>query len=629
MIDLGMVSPGETLDIPFATYDSNDPSASVTCTGLAVTDIEIYKDGSLTQRASDAGYAVDTDLDTIVGVHSIQIDLADNTTAGFFAAGSKYVVVVSSITVDGAVISFVAARFKIGYRAAVLNTTIATLASQTSFTLTKGPAEADALVGMWCIIHDVASEVQLGQAIISAYDVTTKTVTLVAGTTFTAAATDNISIMGPMPLQPSVVGADQVVQTGDSFARIGASGVGLSNISLPATGLDAILKTSTFALAIADAIWDEVLTGATHNVVNSAGRRLRQIQEAGGYSGGFIYVDTVNGTAGTTSFENGVETKPVDSMADANTLAAALGISQFRIAPGSIITLAAAQNNQSFEGSDGWTLALGGQDIAGSAFRGATVSGIAAGIGTTQKFIDCLMGASSHIKGTHFITCGIGSGTQTIVEAGDLFWDRCHSAVAGMGVSTLDFGTAIGTTNVNIRNHSGGWQFEAMGNTGTDTASLEGRGQLVEGTCAGGTVKFAGTFSTSGITNITIIQLARIAPDLVNAECETAISDYFGVAGASLTDLGGMSTGMKAEVLAEVNAALDTAIAELAVALPTATPTIRTALMLSYMQLRNKFLTQTSGVDALELYNDAGVKIASKPFADDAADYTESKMVSG
>ena len=44
-----------------------------------------------------------------------------------------------------------------------------------------------------------------------------------------------------------------------------------------ATALDLILKNSTFALAIADAVWDEILTGATHNVATSAGKRLREI----------------------------------------------------------------------------------------------------------------------------------------------------------------------------------------------------------------------------------------------------------------------------------------------------------------------------------------------------------------
>jgi hypothetical protein len=200
--DLGIVEPGSTLYIPFHTFDSNDPSASVTLTGLAVTDIEIYKDGSVTQRASDNGYTLlDTDgidFDGITGIHGLSISLADNSTAGFYAAGSQYWVVISSVTVDAATVNFVLCTFRIGYPAAILNTTIASLSSQTSFTLTNGPAEDDALNGSIVLIHDVASAVQKGYAVILDYTGSTKTVTLLAGTTFTAAATDNISVFPPV-----------------------------------------------------------------------------------------------------------------------------------------------------------------------------------------------------------------------------------------------------------------------------------------------------------------------------------------------------------------------------------------------------------------------------------------------
>lgn len=233
MLDLGTVRPGTTLYIPFNTFDSNDPSASVTLTGLATTDIEIYKDGSTTQRASDNGYSLlDTDgidFDAITGIHGISINLADNSTAGFYAAGSQYWVVIASVTVDAATINFIAATFRIGYPDAIINTTIATLASQTSFTLTSGPAEDDALNGMSVIIHDVASAVQLGHAVISDYTGSTKTVTLAAGTTFTAAATDNISIMRPMPLQPTTMGRTIDVSSG------GEAGVDWANVGSPTT----------------------------------------------------------------------------------------------------------------------------------------------------------------------------------------------------------------------------------------------------------------------------------------------------------------------------------------------------------------------------------------------------------
>ncbi len=50
-----------------------------------------------------------------------------------------------------------------------------------------------------------------------------------------------------------------------------------TGFSLAATGLDTIISTSTGMVEIAKAIWDRVLTDATHNINNSAGKRLRQI----------------------------------------------------------------------------------------------------------------------------------------------------------------------------------------------------------------------------------------------------------------------------------------------------------------------------------------------------------------
>lgn len=208
--DLGTVKPGTTLYIPFHTFDSNDPSASVTLTGLATTDIEVYKDGGVTQRASDAGYALlDTDgidFDGITGIHGISIDLANNTTANFYEAGSQYWVVISSVTVDAATINFVLATFQIGYPDALLNTTMATRASATSFTLEEGPADNDALNGCICLVHDLASSVQIALGVVSDYVGSTRTVTLQADPgVFTSAAGDNVSFFPPA-LVPATLG---------------------------------------------------------------------------------------------------------------------------------------------------------------------------------------------------------------------------------------------------------------------------------------------------------------------------------------------------------------------------------------------------------------------------------------
>jgi hypothetical protein len=115
MLHLGDIPAGSTLYIPFASYSSS--GASVTASGLAVTDVEIYKNGSVTQRASDAGLALlDTDgldFDGITGVNGFSIDLSDNTDSGFYSVGGFYWVIVSSVTIDSQTVNFIAATFRI------------------------------------------------------------------------------------------------------------------------------------------------------------------------------------------------------------------------------------------------------------------------------------------------------------------------------------------------------------------------------------------------------------------------------------------------------------------------------------------------------------------------------------
>lgn len=108
MFPLGEIPASTTLYLPFDTYNAS--GASVTITGLAVTDIDIYKNGSTTQRASDNGYALlDTDgidFDGSTGLHGFSIDLADNSDAGFYVAGGQYWVHVNAITVDSQTVKF-------------------------------------------------------------------------------------------------------------------------------------------------------------------------------------------------------------------------------------------------------------------------------------------------------------------------------------------------------------------------------------------------------------------------------------------------------------------------------------------------------------------------------------------
>lgn len=268
MIDFGTVKPGRTLRIPFSSFDKDDGS-SITMTNYAAADILIYKDGGTTERASTSGFTATTDFDSKTGKHIAIIDLADNTTAGFFNAGSEYLVAIDAVTVDGVTTGGWIARFDIGYKDAILDTTIATLSSQTSFTLTNGPAEDDALNDSWAIIHDIASAVQLAKVQILDYIGSTKTIALAVGATFTVAVGDNISIMGPMPMQPATTARRPVVDASGlvdaNTVKVGPTGSGTAQTAgdIPARLPAALTANGNMKSSILEFITTAFSEGAT------------------------------------------------------------------------------------------------------------------------------------------------------------------------------------------------------------------------------------------------------------------------------------------------------------------------------------------------------------------------------
>lgn len=232
-----------------------------------------------------------------------------------------------------------------------------------------------------------------------------------------------------------------------------------------------------------------------------------------GYADGAIWVNTNASNTSTENFVDGTADNPVSTWAAALTLSASLGMTRFHIINGSTITLSAASDDYTLIG-DNWTLALNGQTVVGIHVEGAEVSGVMAGTGVDQSFRNCHLGAVSIIAGTHFESCRI-EGTQTAVEVGDVYYEDCHSGVSGVGTPVFDFGGALGNTALHMRAYSGGIQLENMNDVGTDTLSLEGMGQLIEGTCTAGAVSIRGLFTTSGITNITLTEGARLDVDQV------------------------------------------------------------------------------------------------------------------
>lgn len=205
------VYSGDVLPILFDSFDGGT-GASITLTGLAVTDIKIYKDGGTTQRASDAGYTLlDTDgidFDSITGIHGFSIDTGDNTDAGFYAVGSWYHVVVSSVTIDSQTVNFVAAAFRIVAAEAVAGVPVVDVKA-----ISGDATAADNCELMFDGTGYAGGTAKLQVDLVKILG--TALTETVAG--YLAAAFKKL-----FDIETPVLTSASVNQTGDSFARLGA-----------------------------------------------------------------------------------------------------------------------------------------------------------------------------------------------------------------------------------------------------------------------------------------------------------------------------------------------------------------------------------------------------------------------
>lgn len=313
-IDLGIVKPGKTLFIPFASFAAST-DASIATTALAVTDIEIYRDGSTTQRSSDNGITLlDTDgldFDGLTGINGFSINLADNSDAGFYRAGSTYWVVVSEVTVDGQTVRFLAATFTIGLPGAVLNTSIASLSTQLNFTLTDGPAEDDALNLCPVYIHDAASAVQGSMGFVADYIGSTKTVILAFAPTFTIAATDSIMVMPQAKVDVYSLTSfpDSAIRLEQS-ARSIVTGIVISATSTEITPLVSPAPTDV------DQYKDRVLVFNVDTL--TTGLRGKAVRITGSAIGGVLTVESLPTTpqaADTFTIQSGAQRQTGDAFA--------------------------------------------------------------------------------------------------------------------------------------------------------------------------------------------------------------------------------------------------------------------------------------------------------------------------
>lgn len=262
MVYYGDFPTGATVRLPFQTFDS--AGASITITGFAAADIEIYKNGNTTQRSSDNGYTATTDFDALTGLHMVVIDTSDNTDAGFFAAGNEYFVAVSAITADAQTVSFWAGTFSIersgGMLALLKDATfglsaLETLVDGVESTLTTIDGKVDTIDNL------LDTEVAAIKTVVD--DILVDTGTTLPATLATIAGYVDTEI-GTVLTNLATV--DTVVDA-----------IKLKTDNLPAA--PAAVSDIPTAAVISDAVWDEAIAG--HVGAGSTGEALGAAGAAG------------------------------------------------------------------------------------------------------------------------------------------------------------------------------------------------------------------------------------------------------------------------------------------------------------------------------------------------------------
>ena len=160
-------------------------------------------------------------------------------------------------------------------------------------------------------------------------------------------------------------------------------------------------------------------------VISSAGI----VKSEAGYQDGAVWIDTINGTTGTTSYTHGTADKPSLSWASARTIADNLDIRRFVLVGESTITLTAGTEGYEFIGSGhGTAIALGGQNISGSRFKNLDISGndSATSPDFPAVFENCEMTGNTLNK--HIFNNCLIAGTITLREGSNAYyWHNCSS----------------------------------------------------------------------------------------------------------------------------------------------------------------------------------------------------------
>lgn len=332
-------------------------------------------------------------------------------------------------------------------------------------------------------------------------------------------------------------------------------------------------------------------------------------QGSEGYENATIWYDDSASNTNTVHEIDGVPSNPVSEEASVVTLLSQENLNRVSVAPGSAYTMASTYNNKLFYGH-GATLALGGQDVDETHFFDLAISGVSTAA-TEMEFHQCEIGTSSNQK-THYYDCTFDS-TVTWTLAGAYHVINCQSGVAGAGSPTFTK-TAGQVITAEFRRWSGG--ITMSGIESSDVMTISGELGTVTLNGSNGTVEIRGTYKAI-VDNRTGSPTLNLDGALKAADVASILVDtgQIGTAGAGLTDLGGMSTAMKAEVNTELVDVMETDTHAEITSPPAAVSSFKDRQGWMFALSRNKLYQTTTGGT---LRNDAdGADIGTFTASDD------------
>lgn len=261
----GDIRLGDTIDVKFTTR-SFSTGAPTTLAGSPV--ISAYIGNDTTQIT--AGITLSVDFDSVTGLHNVRVVA---TSGNGFTTATNVTLVITTGTVGGvSVVGEVIGSFSIECRSALMPTTPATLdvtatgAAGVDWGNVENKTTTNALTATTiAVTQKVDVDTIKTNAVVNGGTVTFPTnATLASTTNITAAAGIAVSSIGNNVITAGAIADGAIdtatfasgttiprctlvdtittytgntVQTGDSFARIGVAGVGLSNVVLPTGGL--------------------------------------------------------------------------------------------------------------------------------------------------------------------------------------------------------------------------------------------------------------------------------------------------------------------------------------------------------------------------------------------------------